>query len=59
MAKTDSLYEEARQAIQRVFGDTSVAPSQTRITLETLKEEIDNLIYSLSEGGETDDNGED
>lgn len=57
MAKSDRHYEEARQAIQRVFGDTSVTPSQTRITLETLKEEIDNLICSLPEGG--DDDGED
>ncbi|MCV9964389.1 hypothetical protein OIU34_21100 [Pararhizobium sp. BT-229] len=59
MAKSDRLYEEARQAIQRVFGDTSVSPGQTRITLETLKEEIDNLICSLPEGGKTNEDGED
>jgi hypothetical protein len=58
MAKSDRLYQDAQQAIQRVFSDTSVSPRETRIALETIKEEIDILISSLPDGGESDDGGE-
>ncbi|MCZ7862751.1 hypothetical protein O9X98_15355 [Agrobacterium salinitolerans] len=58
MAKSDKLYEEARQAIQRVFGDTSVSAGQTRNTLEALKDEIETLIETLPEGDAADEEGE-
>jgi len=45
--KHDSLYEDAKEAINRLFTDTSVPPSQTRESLEALREEISNLIDTL------------
>lgn len=47
MAGSERLYKEALEAIKRVFSDTSVSAGQTRISLETLKEDIDVLIDSL------------
>lgn len=59
MAKSDRLYEEARQAIQLVFNDTSVSAGQTRNALAALKDEIETLIETLPEGDADDEHGED
>lgn len=47
MANSDTRHKEALEAIKRVFSDTSVSVEQTRVSLETLKEEIDGLLNSL------------
>ena len=44
------LYEEALDAIRRVFGDTSVSAQETRQSLEGLVSEIEMMIDSLPEG---------
>jgi hypothetical protein len=47
MSNSDTRYKEALEAIKRVFSDTSVSVDQTRVSLETLKEDIDGLLNSL------------
>ena len=47
---SDMLYDQAREAIQRVFSDTSVAPSETKRSLRALVEEIENLLETVPEG---------
>jgi hypothetical protein len=47
MAGSDRLYKEALEAVKRVFSDTSVSVEETRFSLETLKDEINNLIDCL------------
>jgi len=44
----DSLYEEAVDAINTMFADTSVSQAETAANLEALKEEIDFLIENLN-----------
>ena len=43
----DELVEAAKQAINSVFGDTSVDRSQTKESLKDLKDEIDILLDTL------------
>jgi len=52
--KHDGLYADAKAAIDRLFGDTSVPPSQTRESLEALKEEISSLIENVPDDADKD-----
>lgn len=45
----DDLYEAANKALNNVYGDTSVRRSTTKETLETLKNEIDDLLNTLDD----------
>lgn len=48
MASTsDTNYEAARAAAQKIFSDTSVSPRETRNSLEALKDEIETWIETL------------
>lgn len=47
MTKTDKLYKDAREAIGRLFSDTSIEAKQTIEKLEELKDEINELITSV------------
>ena len=47
--KHDEYLEEARQAIQELYGDTSVGIEKTRQSLNTLMLEIKDIIYTLDE----------
>ena len=49
-----SFFEEARSAIDRVFGDTSVSTAETKERLRILKLEIDEMLDSLEESPEDD-----
>jgi hypothetical protein len=40
-------YDEAREAIRRVFGDTSVPQEDTKRSLQALKDEIDIYMDTL------------
>lgn len=48
----DDLYENAEEAINKLFYDTRVSVGQTRDNLETLKMEIDILLDTLGEDDE-------
>jgi len=52
--KHDALYKEAKAAIDRLFGDTSVPPSRTRESLEALREEISSLIENIPDDVDED-----
>ena len=41
--------EEAKEAIDKVFGDTSVTPGETREALEELQGHIDDQINTIGE----------
>lgn len=45
------LVERAKKAIDAVFGDTSVAPSTTKESLEELADEISLRLDCLKEDG--------
>lgn len=47
--KHEELLEKAREAIDRVFGDTSVSQSQTRESLEDLRSHIRIQLDTLEE----------
>ena len=47
MDKNELLYEEAKQAINKLFSDTSVDKEIAIDNLEGLKIEIDDMIESL------------
>jgi len=47
MTTHDELYVAAQQAIQRVHADTSVSPEKTLETLQTLQEEIEELMVAV------------
>ena len=49
MTDHETLMERASAAIHAVFGDTEVGKATTRESLESLKEEIDELLDSLGE----------
>lgn len=50
MTKTnDELYEEAMQAITKLFSDQSVSVEETRINLYTLIGEIQIMLEALGE----------
>ncbi len=53
MASHEKLVEDASRAIQQVFGDDSVSKSQTVESLESLKEEIEDMISTI----DVDDEG--
>jgi hypothetical protein len=40
-------YEEAREAIRKLFGDTSVPQEDTKRSLQAIKDEIDIYIDTL------------
>jgi hypothetical protein len=44
----DELMGDARDAIEKLFGDTSVAPEQTRESLEELRHEIDGKLEAIN-----------
>lgn len=52
MPADDRHYEAARQAIQKVFTNTTVGPDETRRSLNALRDEIDTLIETLPEDDE-------
>jgi len=43
------LYDEARDAIQTLFSDTSVSPEETADSLRSMIDEIETLINTLEE----------
>ena len=45
----DELYDQAMEAITKLFSDTSVSPSKARENLRTLQGEIDDMIDTLPE----------
>ena len=45
--KTMDVMDNAKQAIDKVFSDDSVSVATTRDRLETLREEIDDLLETL------------
>lgn len=47
MSNHIALIENAKSAIGRVFSDNSVVPSDTRESLEELREYINELLESL------------
>ena len=49
-----TLMQKAKEAIQEVFGDTSVSPTQTASRLRGLIEEIEEMIDSMGPLDETD-----
>ena len=51
-AKHKKLVQKAIDAIQEVFGDTSVSPHQTRESLEKIQEEVEVLVSSLEDTAE-------
>lgn len=53
-----SNYEKALEAIDEVFGDTSVPQSETRRQLHELQDKIWSLLSSLPEEEEPEDEDE-
>jgi predicted nucleotidyltransferase len=47
MTRHEDLVKEAKEAIDRVFSDTSVPASQTREDMEELASDIDIMLDSL------------
>ena len=45
----EELYKNALSAINKLFSDTSVSKEETIDSLESLREEIDVLLGSLTE----------
>jgi len=45
----EELYNLALEAIKKLFGDTSVDVAQCRANLETLMDEIEDLLSTLSD----------
>ena len=43
------MYEEAKEAIDRLYGDTSVSLAVTRSLLTDLRDEIDLLLDALDD----------
>lgn len=43
------FYRQARDAIERMFGDTSVPRSTTRDLLEELRDQVENMLDALDE----------
>ena len=43
----DRLYDEAKEAIDKLFSDTSVDPEQTEESLKSLIHEIQDIISTL------------
>lgn len=43
----DYLYERALKAIQALYEDDTVSPSDTRANLEMLMDELDHMIEAL------------
>lgn len=41
------LYEQARKAIDQLFSDTSVPQGQTWLDLNTLRQEIEDLLSTI------------
>jgi hypothetical protein len=54
MTQSDRRFKEAIAAISRVFSDTSVSQARTRASLQSLREEIDNLLEALPTGESSD-----
>jgi hypothetical protein len=54
MSHNEQLYEAAKEAITALFSDTSVPRSTAKENLETLKDEIDDLLSAL-ESDEADE----
>lgn len=48
-------YEKAIEAINELFGDDSVSPEETRFNLESLQDEIQTLVDTLSGEEEGDE----
>lgn len=46
------LVQRAKDAINKVFSDTSVPQSKTETSLEELMEEIESMIVTLDHGGD-------
>lgn len=47
MSKHEDLYQEAKEAIDRLFSDTSVDQEQTAESLKSLIHEIQDIISTL------------
>lgn len=43
----DTLYDKAVEAIEKLFGDTSVDQTQTKNSLQALRDEIDIKLECL------------
>ena len=43
----DILYEKALESINKMFSDISVSKEETKINLQSLKDEIDLLISTI------------
>ena len=48
--KHEDLLELAAEAVDRLFGDTSVSQEQTRESLEELKSKIESMLATLETG---------
>ena len=48
-------YEKAKQAVDMLFQDQSQSQAQTREDLSTLREHINNLIETLPDAEDTDE----
>ena len=46
------LVQQAKDAINKVFSDTSVPRSKTEESLEELMEEIEGMVVTLDGGGD-------
>lgn len=46
------LVQQAKDAINKVFSDTSVPRSQTEESLNELIDEIDGMVATLDDGGD-------
>ena len=54
MPTNDELCESAQQAIDRLWGDTSVSREQTKSKLEDLLGHIQGILYAMDEEEEGD-----
>lgn len=55
MAKHNKLVDQAKEAINSVFGDRSVGQSATRNSLEELQELIESNLEALKASDDEDD----
>ena len=49
MSKNETLYKKAKEAIQELFGDTSVGADETKRQLKALLDEIDMYLEALAQ----------
>ena len=45
---SQKLYELAKKAIEKLYGETSIPPEDTKELLETLQDDIEIMLLGLS-----------